>query len=69
MQSSPFALKSIANRDARRLTSAWTTPALPEPGAAIDLDTEHNPLGRAWRPEAGMMPMLVVALFEGAGWK
>ena len=38
-------------------------------GAAIDLDPEHNPLGPAWRAGAGMMPMLVVELFEEAGWK
>lgn len=38
-------------------------------GAAIDLDPDHNPLGWAWRPGAGMMPMAVVELFEAAGWR
>jgi D-alanyl-D-alanine carboxypeptidase-like protein len=38
-------------------------------GAAIDLDPEHNPLGRIWRRDGGMMPMAVVELFEAAGWK
>jgi hypothetical protein len=36
-------------------------------GAAIDLDPERNPLGKAWEP--GMMPMEVVQIFEDAGWK
>lgn len=38
-------------------------------GAAIDLDPEHNPLGRAWKADTGMMPTPVVDLFEAAGWK
>jgi len=38
-------------------------------GAAIDLDPDHNPLGKPWQPGTGMMPEPVVALFEAAGWK
>lgn len=38
-------------------------------GAAIDLDPEYNPLGRAWRADAGMMPTQVVQLFEAEGWR
>ena len=38
-------------------------------GAAIDLDPALNPLGQEWRPDAGMMPLPVVGLFEAAGWK
>lgn len=38
-------------------------------GAAIDLDPEHNPLGRAWAPDAGMMPQEVVQIFADQGWK
>ena len=38
-------------------------------GAGIDLDPEQNPLGREWRPDRGMMPLEVVALFEREGWK
>jgi hypothetical protein len=38
-------------------------------GAAIDLDPAHNPLGKAWRADAGMMPMEVVAIFDSEGWK
>ncbi len=38
-------------------------------GAAIDLDPDRNPLGKAWQPNSGMMPEAVVALFEAAGWK
>jgi hypothetical protein len=38
-------------------------------GAAIDLDPEHNPLGRRWLPDTEMMPEEVVAIFEAEGWK
>jgi len=38
-------------------------------GAAIDLDPERNPLGKAWDPNAGMIPMAVVDIFEAEGWK
>lgn len=38
-------------------------------GAAIDLDPEHNPNGRAWLPDHGMMPREVIDLFESAGWQ
>lgn len=37
-------------------------------GIAIDLDPEHNPLGKKWEPNAGMIPMEIVDLFESAGW-
>ena len=38
-------------------------------GAGIDLDPDHNPLGREWAPDSGMMPMEVVRIFESEGWK
>jgi hypothetical protein len=38
-------------------------------GAAIDLDPDHNRLGKVWKPDTGMMPMEVVAIFEAEGWK
>jgi hypothetical protein len=38
-------------------------------GAAIDLDPDYNPVGWAWRRDAGMIPMAVVELFEAAGWR
>lgn len=37
-------------------------------GAAIDLDPSNNPLGKAWNPDHGMMPMDVVQIFEAEGW-
>lgn len=37
-------------------------------GIAIDLDPEHNPMGRKWCDGKGMMPLEVVKIFEGAGW-
>ncbi len=37
-------------------------------GAAIDLAPVANPLGKKWRPDAGMMPLSVVAMFEEEGW-
>jgi D-alanyl-D-alanine carboxypeptidase len=37
-------------------------------GAAVDLDPENNPLGKAWRAKAGMIPIEVVKIFEGHGW-
>lgn len=42
-------------------THAW--------GAGIDLDPDHNPLGRRWQAGKGMMPEAVIALFEAEGWK
>lgn len=38
-------------------------------GAGIDLDPAHNALGTPWKPDCGMMPQEVVAIFEGEGWK
>ena len=35
---------------------------------AVDHDSENNPLGRAWRKDAGMMPLEVVKVFEDEGW-
>jgi len=52
-----------------RRISGSTKLSLHAYGAAIDLDPEHNPLGRAWRPDVGMMPVEVVETFEAAGWK
>ena len=37
-------------------------------GAAVDLDPIANPLGKAYDPAAGMVPMAVVEIFEGEGW-
>ena len=37
-------------------------------GCAIDHDPEGNPLGRAWRPNAGMLPKEVIDAYEGEGW-
>lgn len=37
-------------------------------GAAIDLDPARNPLGRAHGASTGMMPPVVVRLFEAEGW-
>jgi len=37
-------------------------------GAAIDLAPALNPLGKAYDPDHGMMPMGVVHLFEQEGW-
>jgi hypothetical protein len=45
----------------RLSTHAW--------GAGIDIDPDRNPLGAPYAPEAGMMPMAVVALFEAEGWR
>jgi len=36
--------------------------------SAIDLDPERNGFGVRWRPDAGMMPEAVVALFAAEGW-
>ena len=38
-------------------------------GAAIDLDPDHNPLGKPFTLDSGMMPEEVVALFDAEGWK
>lgn len=38
-------------------------------GAAIDLDPVNNPLGKKWRPDSGMMPEQVVAIFRAEGWR
>ncbi len=38
-------------------------------GAAIDLDPEHNPLGKKWQPNTGMMPDIAIETFQAAGWK
>jgi hypothetical protein len=38
-------------------------------GAAIDLDPENNPRGKAYQPNAGMMPQAVIDIFEAEGWK
>jgi hypothetical protein len=35
---------------------------------AIDINPSANPLGKAWMPNAGMMPMGVVTIFERHGW-
>lgn len=37
-------------------------------GAAIDLDPANNPLGKPWRPNAGMMPEAVIKIFQAEGW-
>jgi hypothetical protein len=37
-------------------------------GCAIDLDPENNPMGKAWNPDLGMLPMSVVQAFEAEGW-
>jgi len=37
-------------------------------GAAVDFDTVNNPLGRAWKANAGMMQPAVVEIFERHGW-
>jgi D-alanyl-D-alanine carboxypeptidase len=38
-------------------------------GCAIDLDPEHNYLGRPYDEKLGMMPMDVVKMFESEGWE
>lgn len=37
-------------------------------GCAIDLDPEHNPMGRPWMAGKAMIDMAVVAIFEAEGW-
>lgn len=37
-------------------------------GIAIDLDPERNGLGKKWKPNSGMMPEEVIAIFERHGW-
>lgn len=37
-------------------------------GAAIDIDPGNNPMGKAWNPAAGMLPLDVVQIFEAEGW-
>lgn len=37
-------------------------------GIAIDLDPEHNPLGKKYSVNAGMMPQAVVDIFTAEGW-
>lgn len=37
-------------------------------GVAIDLDPDHNPLGRKWQEGGRMMPKAAVEIFETAGW-
>lgn len=37
-------------------------------GAAIDFDTENNPLGKKWDAAHGMMALDVVQIFEAEGW-
>lgn len=36
-------------------------------GAAVDLSPDANPLGKAWEPDAGMIPMDVVRIFKNHG--
>lgn len=38
-------------------------------GAAIDLDPEKNAMGVPWKAGKGMMPEIVVQIFEAEGWK
>ena len=38
-------------------------------GCAIDLAPDLNPLGKRYKPEAGMMPKVVVELFKAQGWE
>jgi len=52
-----------------RAISGTSRLSLHSYGAAIDLDPERNPLGKAWDENAGMMPMEVVDIFASAGWK
>jgi hypothetical protein len=37
-------------------------------GAAVDLDPEGNPLGKAWDGGATMMPKEVIEIFKKEGW-
>ena len=37
-------------------------------GCAIDLDPANNPLGRAWRSDAGMIPRFVIEAFTAEEW-
>lgn len=49
-------------KDSVRLsTHAW--------GAGIDLDPEKNPLGKKYSAKAGMLPEVVIEIFEAEGWK
>ena len=50
----------------RLIRGSRKTLSLHAYGAAIDLDPDHNPLGRP--PTAAAMPSSVVALFEAEGW-
>jgi hypothetical protein len=45
----------------RLSTHAW--------GCAVDFDPDRNPLRKAWNSRDGMMPLDVVAIFEGEGWQ
>jgi hypothetical protein len=38
-------------------------------GIAIDLDPDHNPLGKLWKPDTGMMPEAVIEIFAEHGWE
>jgi hypothetical protein len=37
-------------------------------GAAVDFAPTRNPLGRAWKPNMGMMPEVVISIFKSEGW-
>lgn len=38
-------------------------------GAAIDWDPDHNPLGKLWKANTGMMSEITIQVFTDAGWK
>lgn len=51
-----------------RLKRGGHTLSMHSYGCALDLDPEHNGMGRPWAPLAGGMPMLAVEAFEDEGW-
>jgi hypothetical protein len=55
-----YNFRRVSGRN-RLSTHAW--------GAGIDIDPQKNPLGKPYDESAGMMPKVVVRIFESEGWK